>query len=93
MPAANPASLSGFPSASSFVVRILIYAAGLLLSGLGGYHGYRRLRDVPFGREQAEAERLRDELVFGDEDARELGVPEDPNPFKPADAPDNRDKP
>lgn len=42
-----------------------------------------------FAREQAEAERLRDELIFGDEDARELGVPEDPDPFKRNDGPKN----
>ena len=86
MPVAHPGL--PFPSSASFLLRILTYAAGLLFTGLGGYHGYRYTRGAPFERESTEAARLRDELVFGDEDARELGVPPDPNPFKLDDDPD-----
>jgi len=75
----------------------LTYTVGLLALGLGGYHGSRRVRGAPFQREAAEATRLRDELVFGDEDAKELGVLPDPtpypNPFEHDDDPDNAGKP
>lgn len=93
MPLPHPAALPALPGTVSLVLRILVYAGGMLLSGFGGYHGYRRISGGRFTREQVEAERLRDELVFGDEDARALGVPEDPNPFELPDDPDTRAKP
>jgi len=73
-----PAQLSSFgvPSTLHLLIRVLAYSAGAAISGLGGFHGYRSFRGIPFGREATEAERLRDELVFGD-DFEKLGQESD----------------
>ncbi len=67
----------------------LMYAGGVLLPAYAlfnrYFYSYRRAL-----QQNAEAERLRDELVF-DDDAKELGVPEDPNPFNLVD-PDKAEK-
>jgi|ERR1022692_359600 len=55
------------PSALHILLRVLAYSAGAVISGLGGFHGYRSFRGTPSDREAAEAERLRDEIVFGDD--------------------------
>ncbi|MGD0292121.1 MAG: hypothetical protein ABSC63_21220 [Candidatus Binataceae bacterium] len=61
----------------------LIYAGGVLLSVRALFNRYFYSYRRAF-QQNADAERLRDELVFGD-DAKALGVPEDPNPFNLAD--------
>jgi len=80
---AGPLITSPFQGRS--LVQILMYAStsGLLLFGVRLFFGYRR-RFQSLSQQAAEAERLRDEIVFGD-DAKELGVPDDPNPFNSAD--------
>jgi len=57
----------GLPSAFGMVVKAVIYAVGTALTALGGFHGYRGYRGGRFSRQQAEAELLRDEFVFGDD--------------------------
>jgi len=68
----------GLPSDFDILLRILLYAAGTALSALGGFHGYRRFRGVPFSQQEAQADHLRDEFVFGDD----LDKMYDENPVK-----------
>jgi len=67
----------------------LLYAGGGLLSLCGLFNRYFYSYRRTF-QQNAEAERLGDELVFGD-DAKDLGVPEDPNPVNLVD-PDKAEK-
>ncbi len=60
----------GLPSDFDILVRVLLYGASIAISALGGFHGYRgyrRFRGLPLANEQAQAEQLRDEFVFGDD--------------------------
>jgi hypothetical protein len=66
----QPNHLFEVPTAFHIMVRVLIYTAGTLLTTLGGYHGYRSYRGVPFEREDANAELLRDEIVFEEDFAK-----------------------
>src|SRR5580704_5557294 len=69
----QPHAVLTLPSEFDLLVRILLYAAGTALSAFGGFHGYRgyrRFRGIPFSDQQAEAERLRDDFVFGDDLAK-----------------------
>jgi hypothetical protein len=67
----QPNHLFEVPTAFHILLRVLVYSAGTLLTTLGGYLGYRSYRGVPFEREAAKAELLRDEIVF-DEDFAKL---------------------
>ncbi|HXZ88887.1 MAG TPA: hypothetical protein VEF07_09960 [Candidatus Binataceae bacterium] len=77
----QPHVLFRLPSDFDILVRVLLYAAGTALSALGGFHGYRgyrRFRGLPFANEQAKADQIRDEFVFGDD----LDQMYDENPAK-----------
>ncbi len=66
----QPHVLFRLPSDFDILVRVLLYAAGSAITALGGFHGYRgyrRFRGTPFGNEQAQAEQIRDDFVFGDD--------------------------
>ena len=65
--APQPNHLFEIPNTFHILLRILRYTAGALLSTWGAYHGYRGYRGVPFGREAAHAELLRDQIVFDDD--------------------------
>jgi hypothetical protein len=54
------------PGAMNMLIHILIYAGGTALTALGGFHGYRYCGGR-FPKKEAEAERLGDEFVFGDD--------------------------
>jgi hypothetical protein len=66
----QPNHLFEVPTAFHMLLRVLVYSTGTLLSTLGGYHGYRSYRGVPFEREAVKAELLRDEIVFDEDFAR-----------------------
>ena len=66
----QPHALVTLPSDFEILVRVLLYAAGTVITAFGGFHGYRgyrRFRGLPFSNEQAKAEQIRDEFVFGDD--------------------------
>jgi len=65
LPHAN--HLFEIPTAWHIVLRTLMYSAATLLSTLGGIRGYRGYCRMPFEKQAAQAETLRDEIVFGDE--------------------------
>jgi hypothetical protein len=54
------------PGSLNMLIHILIYAAGTALTALGGFHGYRYCGGR-FSKDEGEAERLRDDFVFGDD--------------------------
>jgi hypothetical protein len=66
----QPFNLSELQMGSRIVLKAMVYAAGAAISALGGFHGYRGFRSGPLRREGSAAERLRDELVFGDDAAK-----------------------
>jgi hypothetical protein len=66
----QPNHLFEVPSAFHMLLRVLVYTAGTLLTTLGGYRGYRSYRGVSFEREAADAELLRDEVVFEEDFAK-----------------------
>jgi hypothetical protein len=70
-------SFSEFPSAFGIGLRVLMYTAGVVLSALGGFRAYRGFPGVPLSREEAKAERFRDEMIFGEEDTAKLDGPRD----------------
>jgi len=65
LPHAN--HLFEIPTAWHIVLRTLMYSAATLLSTLGGIRGYRGYCRMPFEKQAAQAETLRDEIVFGDD--------------------------
>ena len=73
-----PRVLVHVPSTVSILLKVFSYTAGVLIPTLGGFHGYRYFRGLPLARaeskEGVEAQRLRDEIVFGD-DAGKLNPP------------------
>ena len=62
----HPHVVIELPSFLSMLMHILIYAAGTALTALGGFHGYRYCGGR-FSKQEGDAERLRDDFVFGDD--------------------------
>ena len=62
----HPHFVIELPGSLNMLIHILTYAAGTALTALGGFHGYRYCGGR-FPKKEAEAERLADEFVFGDD--------------------------
>ena len=65
----QPLFFGHVPSTLGMVLRVIAYSAATIL---GGGHLYRRTRRREVGPTQETQDELRDELIFGDDDAKKI---------------------